>query len=183
MIRRPRRVLPATLAALVLLAAGVVVAVSCIQVVLGRVPWLPFGSAAAAAADLAWNAPAVLAGAAVVAALGIVVLLGALVPGTPTVMPLAGAHAGPAAGVTRSSLVRALTAAAAGVDGVGSAAVRVRARTVTTTVRTPLRDPGTLVDEVRAATVERLADVALLRSPRIRVRVRTRRADGQWATT
>ena len=57
MIRRPRRSLPAILLALVLLAAAVLVAVSCIQLLLHQNPLIPFGAVAAFGASLRWNAP------------------------------------------------------------------------------------------------------------------------------
>jgi hypothetical protein len=64
--------------------------------------------------------------------------------------------------------------AAADVDGVDRARVRAGARRVNATVRTPLREPGPLRDQVLAAINNRLTDIAPTRSPRIRVRVRTR---------
>ena len=52
MTRRSARTLPATLVALAVLAGAVAVAVSCVQRLLGRAPWLPFGELTAAAAGL-----------------------------------------------------------------------------------------------------------------------------------
>jgi hypothetical protein len=175
MKRRPRRTVPATLVALVVLAAAVLVAVSCIQLLAGQTPWLPFTAMAEFGAGLAWNQPVMLAIAAAVALLGLVLLLAALKPGTPTVLPLASAENQPDTGATRSSLTNVLTTTAAGVDGVDKAKVRLGGRTVIARVHTPLRDPGELADHVRAAITDRLDDIGLARRPRIRVRVASTR--------
>jgi len=176
MIRRPRRSLPALLVALGLLAAAVLTAISCIQLLLGQPPLLPFAELARTASGLSWHQPVVLAGAAVITLLGLMLLAAALVPGTPTVLPLAPVADQPETGVTRPSLSRSLANAAAAVDGVDHAQVRVRDRRVTATVRTPLQDSPGLDEQVRAALAERLDDIAPARHPQIRVRLSTARS-------
>ncbi len=175
MIRRPRRTLPALLVALGLLAAAVLTAISCIQLLLGQPPLLPFAELARTASGLSWHQPVVLAGAAVITLLGLMLLAAALVPGTPTVLPLAPVADQPEAGVTRPSLSRSLANAAAAVDGIDHAQVRVRDWRVTATVRTPLGSPG-LDEQVRSALAERLDDIAPARHPRIRVRLSAARS-------
>ncbi|MBJ7607872.1 MAG: hypothetical protein JF887_00360 [Candidatus Dormibacteraeota bacterium] len=173
MIRHPRRTLPASLVALVLLAAAVLIAVSCIQLLTGQHQWLSFSAMTQYGSTLAWNQPATLAMAAAVAVLGLALLLAALTPGSPTVLPLASSDERPVTGVTRSSLNTVLSSAAASADGVETAIVRVRGRAVTATVRTPLNEPGALAQQVHSAISERLEDVTLARPRRIKVRVAT----------
>lgn len=170
MIRRHRRVLPATIVALVLLAAMVVLVVSCVQLLLGQPPLIPFGTVVPIAAALPWSSGTVMAAGAVAAALGLVLLACAWTPGAATIVPLAPTEHS-TAGATRQSLRRIVTSTARAVDGVHSASATVRPRRVGVRVRTPLRDPGELGQQVRAAIDDRLAEIALARTPRTRVRV------------
>ena len=174
MIRRSRRVLPATLVALVVLAICLLVAVSCVQGLTGQRPWLPLAAVVDLAAGLTAASLLVQAVAVVLAVLGVALLVAALAPGAATVLPLQPGRSGLVSSITRSSLGTALTVAAGGVDGVGKARVRVAPRRVTAVVRTPLRDPGRLDEQVRAAIERRLVDIAPTRSPRIHVRVSSR---------
>ena len=174
MIRRPRRSLPATLVALALLAAAFLIAVSCGQLLLDQTPLLPFAAVAETGAALTWNQVIVLTAAAVVAVLGLALMVAALCPGTPTVIALAPRDGQPDAGATHRSLTRALTLAARNVDGVDKASVRVRPRTITAAIRTPLRDPADLPEQVRTAITERLDDIAPAQRAQIRVRTTTR---------
>jgi Family of unknown function (DUF6286) len=173
MIRRPRRAIPATLVAVIGLGVAVVVTASCIQVLAHRRAWLPFPAMARFGAGLAVNSPVVLAVAAAVALLGLILLGAALAPGVPTVLPLDPGESGLDIGATRASLITALRAAAAGVDGVEKARVRLRRRRLTATVHTPLHTADGLDTQVRAAITDRLDDIAPARRPRIRVVVST----------
>jgi Family of unknown function (DUF6286) len=173
-IRRSRRALPASLVALVLLVVCILLAVSCTQTLTGHRPWLPFAAMAGLGATLTAGSPSVLAAAVVLAVLGLVLLVAALAPGAPTVLPLLPGHSRLVSGVTQRSLTTALAVAAGEVDGVDRARVRVGGRRVHAVVRTPLRVPGPLREQVHAAIDTRLTDIAPTRSPRIRVRVSTR---------
>jgi hypothetical protein len=176
MIRRPRRSLPATLLALVLLAAAVLVAISCIQLLRHQAPLIPFAAIAAFGAGLRWNSPITLLAGAVAAVLGLLLLAAAVLPGRPTVLPLAGRDDHTSAGVSRRSLRRDLSSAAAGADGVSSAAVRVRRARIVATVRTPAADASDVAEQVRSRLDERLTDISLARRPRLRIRVRSHRS-------
>ncbi|MGH4025919.1 MAG: DUF6286 domain-containing protein [Pseudonocardiaceae bacterium] len=186
MIRRPRRTVPATIAGLVLLAASLGLAVSCVQLLAGKPPLIPFSTLGALGRETTWNDPAVLAGGTALAVLGLVLLAGAVIPGTPQVLALAsaGASAGPSAGapagapagrspagVTRSSLARDLTARAAGADGITGARVKVGARTVKVVARTPLRNHSGLAERLHDVVAERLDDINLAQRPRLRITV------------
>lgn len=174
MIRRPRRSVPATLVALVLLTAAVLITVSCVQLLLDRPPLVPFATLARTASDLTWDNTIVVLLAGSVAALGLVLLIAALMPGNPVVLGLEHRAGQPDAGTTRRSLDRALVSSARGVDGVDKASIRVKPRAVTVTVRTPLHDTGDLPEQVRTALGVRLDDIALAQRPRVRVRADTR---------
>jgi hypothetical protein len=170
MIRRPRRSLPAILLALVLLAAAVLVAISCIQLLLHQNPLIRFGTLAAFGASLRWNAPITIVVGVVAAVLGLILLAAGLLPGKPTVLPLSDGGR-TSAGVSRRSLRRDLTTAAASADGVRSAAVRVRRGRVVATVRTLATDTAGVAEQVRSLLDERLTAIALARRPRLRIRV------------
>lgn len=174
MIRRPRRSLLATLVALALFAAVFLIAVSCGQLLLDQAPLLPFAAVAETGAAFTWDEVIVLVAAAVVAVLGLGLMVAALFPGAPTVVALAPRDGQSDAGATRRSLARALAVAARNVDGVDKASVRVRPRTITAAVRTPLRDAADLPEQVRMAITERLDDIALAQHAQVRVRTTTR---------
>jgi Family of unknown function (DUF6286) len=170
-IRRPRRVVPATLVAVVLLGAMVLLIVACVQVLLGQPPVIAFGDLGAQAASLRWADLLVLVAGGVAAALGVVLLICAWSPGKPSVLPLASASGRSTAGATRHSLERAVVQAAGEVDGVSHASAKVGASQVRATVSTPLRESGDLSGRIEKAVGERLTDIALDRRPRISVRV------------
>ena len=176
MIRRPRRTTPAILVALVLLTAAVLVTLSCVQLLLGQPPLLPFNTLAEIGAGLSGASPVFLVAAAVAALLGLVLLYAALTPGAPTVLALDAGTSGIDTGVTRHSLASALTATARSVDGVDTAQVRVRGSRVTATVHTPLHEANGLREQVSAALASQLTDLAPTRSPQVRVRVATTRS-------
>jgi uncharacterized protein DUF6286 len=172
-IRRPARVGPATAVALVLLAAAVLVAVSCVQVLLGEQPLVPFAAAAATAAALTPSSPAVLAAAGATALVGLLLVGAAVLPGPATVLPLSGGDGPVRAGVTRGGVRVTLAAAARRVDGVAKADVQVRRRRVVAHVRTDRLDPRPVTDGVREVLTARLADIDLVRRPAVRVRTST----------
>jgi hypothetical protein len=171
MTRLPRRTVPALVVAVVLLAVSVVVGVSCVQTIAGVRPLVAFDTLGRAAASLTLADSPVLAAGGLFVLLGGVLLLCALLPGTPHVLPLAKSGYGAAAGVARHGLARDLAAHARRADGITTVRVRVGARTVRATAGTPLRDHSGLADNVRAALDARLAEFDLARVPRIRVHI------------
>lgn len=177
MIRRPRRTVPATVVAVVLLAACVVVAVAVIQSLLGQTPFVGLSPVLSFTSAQRWNSVVTIVVASVVVLLGLVLLLVALGPGTPTVLPLArltdddGAPVADA-GVRRATLDTDLTAAAAGVTGVSSARVRTRRKRVTARIMTAAQDPDRVPDLVRERLTDRLREIAPAHTPTVRVRAR-----------
>jgi hypothetical protein len=171
MTRLPRRTVPAVLAGLALLTMSVLVAVSCVQLIAGNPPLLPFAALGRAAASVTLADSRVLAAGGLLALLGAVLLVCALLPGTPHVLPLAPRDGGAAAGVGRRGLANDLAGCARRTDGITAARVNVGARTVRVTARTMLRDRSGLAERVHGAIGARLAEVGLARDPRVRVRV------------
>lgn len=171
MIRRPRRTIPATITALVVLAAAALAAISCIQLIAGTPPLIPFTTVGEFAATTTLNNPAVLAGGALLVLLGAMLLVCALLPGTPQVLALASSNDHTDAGVARHSLARDLTTHAAAADGITDAHVTVGARTVKVNARTALRDRTGLAERLRERVATRLVDINLARPARIRVTI------------
>ena len=180
MIRRPRRVIPSSIVAAILLALMVLVIASCVQVLLGQAPVIPFGSLATRGSELTWADLPVLIGGGVLGALGVILLVCAWLPGAPNVLSLAAVGAGTQAGATRRSVRTAVVRAARRVDGVSRATASVSPGRVRATVSTPLREAGDLPDQVRSAVGEQLTTIALERSPTIRVRVHNTHTDHHW---
>lgn len=174
MIQRSRRSVPAGVVAVVVLAICVLVAVSCVQVLTGRPPWLPFSALAQLAAHSTATSPQVIAAAIVAGLLGLALLVAAFTPGPAAVLPLDPGSSGLPSGFARQSLTRALRATASDVEGVDKARVRLGTRRVKATITTPLHDPGSLREQVTAALDRRLTDIGPARRPHIRVRVKTR---------
>ncbi|MET8850747.1 DUF6286 domain-containing protein [Amycolatopsis sp. NPDC004625] len=173
MKRRPRRSVPAAAVALVLTAAGALTAVVAGQLLLGERPWLDYGAAARRLHDLRWGDLLVVGTGAALAALGLVLVLAALLPGRPTVLPL---HGEPDSGVSRRSFGAALRTAAARVDGVEKVHLKLRRRSVRVRVRTRRTRPDGIADSVRAAVAARLDRIDPVRRPDVKVRLRTSRS-------
>lgn len=176
---RPKRVPAAVAAATALSALGAAVAAQVLAWRLGR-PFLPPGvlhQADRLARRLPADDPAVVALGASVALAGLLCLLAAALPGRSRVLPLSGDDPAFVAGVRRRGLRAAVRAAALGVPGVTRARVRLRrrprARVVVRAV-TWYRNPESLREQVAAAVRARLDALALIRVPRVTVRLRGR---------
>lgn len=171
MTRHPRRSLTAGLVALVLLALCVLVVVACVQLLLGQPQVVSISGLNDFAAGLSGTDPLFLVISGLVALAGLVLLVIALRPGTPTVLPLSSPEPGLDAGITRRSLDRALSDAATGVDGIARAGVRSRGRTATVTAHASFGASGELREKVRTAVAERLDAIGPARTPRVKVSV------------
>jgi hypothetical protein len=154
-----------------LLVAAAVVAISCIQLIVGSPPLVAFTSLAELGRDTTWNDPRVLAAGGILSLVGLVLLACGLLPGRPQVLALAPSDDHTAAGISRRSLARVLTNHARRADGITDARVSVGARTVTVIARTPLRDRSGLPERVRELVAERLDDINLAQPARLRVTV------------
>jgi len=173
--RRPRRSTPAVLTALVLLAACVLVAVVAIQMIIGEDPWVDYRSVATALHGTHWNDSVTALAGGVLALVGVLMLIAAILPGAPTVLPLSGDPAGMDSGATRRSLRSTLRSAASTVDGVNTAKLRLGRRKVAAVVRTNRTNATGLDDAVRAALEHRLDQLNLANRPIPTVKVQTTR--------
>jgi len=176
-IRRPRRTAPATVVALVLLAVCVAVAVAVTQSLLGQTPFVQLPQLLSFTSRQRWNSTVIIVAAIVVAVTGLILLLTAVRPGKPIVLPLARItdHDGAPvadAGVRRKTLNKDLTVAAATVPGVTKATVTARRGTVTAQITTAAPDRDAVPDQVRDRLTDRLVEIAPARTPKVRVRAR-----------
>lgn len=170
MTRRSRRALPAVLTAVLLLTASVLVGVSAIQLATGRTPLLPYDALVSRLHDTTWSATEVAVAGGIAAAVGLVLLLVAVLPGRARTVAL-DHHTT----VSVRGLRNALRSAAR-VDGVESAAVKVGRRRVKTVVRTRRSVADGLGDAVRASLEHRVGELALARPPQVVVRVKALRS-------
>jgi hypothetical protein len=173
MMRRPRRTIPAAVTALALLAVCVLTAISAIQLLADQRPLISYAAIADLAHTTHWDSLAVTAAAGLVVLIGLILLLTAILPGRPTVIPLRATDTGAAmdAGASRRSLHSTLRAAANAVDGVTATTLTLRQRTVTAAVRTHRTTPEGLAEAVRAAINHRLDQISPATRPAVRVRV------------
>ncbi|GAA0338969.1 DUF6286 domain-containing protein [Actinoallomurus spadix] len=173
---RPRRAVPAVLAAAALAAAAFLIAVEVITSLLshrsGSV--LPVPYLAGLGRATRWADPLALAVACLLAVLGLLLILLALWPGRPRVIALAFDDPDVVVGITAAGLRRQLAQAARNVDGVTRARVRLRRGGVRVQAASPLRDPRGLPEQVERAVTGRLRELAPLRPPHVRVTVRNR---------
>jgi len=173
--RRSRRSTPAVLTALVLLAACALATVAAIQMIIGGSPWVDYRSVATTLHDLHWNDLGTALAGGVLALVGLLLLLAAILPGAPTVVPLSGDPTGMDSGATRRSLRTTLRAAASTVDGVRAVKLRLGHRKVAAVVRTNRTNTTGLDDAVRAAIEHRLDQINPANRPIPTVKVRTTR--------
>ena len=176
MTRRPRRTVPATIVALVLLAVCVLTVIAVIQSLAGQTPLLSLDQLLSVGSSQHWNSAAVVGTAVVVAVVGLVLLFAAIRPGNPTVLPLVPRIGGmpvSEAGVRRATLAKDLATVVGAVPGVSRADVVAGRRSVTATVRVAAADPASVPGQVRQRLDERLGEIGPARPPRIRVRTRS----------
>ncbi|WP_309114613.1 DUF6286 domain-containing protein [Saccharothrix sp.] len=180
MKRLPRRSTPAVLVALAVLAVCVLVTVVSVQQALGLASWIDTRAVFGALHDTRWTDPVAVLAAVTCVVLGVVLLLCALLPGAPTVLPLRDddpdTDRAVDSGMTRRSLRRALRTAASSVDGVTTAAIALKRRAVTATVTTDRTTTAGLADAVRAAVGQRLDRLGPATRPTVAVRLKARRA-------
>lgn len=179
MIRRPRRSTPAIIVAALLLAVCVLVVVAVVQSLLGQTPFLTLAQLLSITSSQRWSSAATITAAIVLALLGLVLLVAALRPGKPTVLPLGrlqypNGDPGADAGVRRHTLVKDLTATAESIAGVTAADLSARRHSVTARVRIAAADPTAVRGQVHDRLEARIAQIG----PATRLKVRV---DGRAA--
>ncbi|HEY3754435.1 MAG TPA: DUF6286 domain-containing protein [Pseudonocardiaceae bacterium] len=182
MTRLPRRTVPAMIVALLVLAACVLVAVCCLQALSGHPPVVSWHQVTDLGRRYHWHDAAVLTVGGVAAGLGLILLVCALLPGRPTVLPLGPVTPDPDTepdeGIASRGLRQALYRSATAPDGVSGAELSLRHRQVAVRVDTPRAEPAAVQDireRVTEAVSESIDRLALADRPGVRVRVRTRR--------
>ncbi len=173
MKRRPRRSVPAVLVALVVLAGCVLAAAVAVQTIIGEKPWVSYDAVASALHGTRWSDPLPAIAGGVVALIGLLLLVSAIVPGRPTVLPLEG---GLDSGAARRSYRSTLRTAASTVDGVSAAKLKVKRRGIVSVVTTGRTNTEGLADAVRAAIEHRLSQIGPATVPAVRVRVKATRS-------
>jgi hypothetical protein len=171
MIRRPRRGIPATLTALVALVLCGLIATVAIQLISGRPPVFDYQAIAANLHRAQWRDLAVAISGGVVALVGLVLLLAAVIPGRALVLPLGADDTDLIAGVTRRSLVLTLRSAAGAVEGVATVRLALRGRTVVVVARADRADETGIADALRVAIQHRIEQLAPATTPTVKVRV------------
>lgn len=123
-----------------------------------------------------WTDALIVAIAAGIAVLGLILVLIAVIPGRTKLLAISATDSTTPAGTTRKSVRRSLRASARSVDGISAVEVKVgrRARRAKIDVTTPFRNPGDLRAEVEAAALDRLAQLDLIKIPRITVGIHHR---------
>lgn len=177
---RPSRSIPAVIVSLVLIAiAAVLLWVGISRLAVGTWPaWL--SDLARQIAAWSWGSVATLATMIVLAVVGLVVLLTAILPGAHNAVTIRpGAHDGPPAGETdvvmgRRAIARLATAQADLVDGVDSVSASVSPSTVHLAIATSSNQTDTVRSAVTAQVSDRLRAVGLQPVPRVVAQVRSR---------
>jgi hypothetical protein len=164
------------LVALVLVALGVLIPVEVVHAALGKHGYLvlPYESWARAARDHAWDSTLVMTISAVVAAVGLLLLLVELRPRRPAALALVPLTDGVQVGTDRRSLARALAARTREVDGIAEARARVRRRRADIVATTWLRDPGDLKERAVRHVTDWLDGLGLVAVPAVRLRLRVK---------
>lgn len=173
---RPRRMVPAAIVAAVIIIVAALTAAGIVAALVGRPIALLHAEAVGSwLSRTQWNTPAALAIGAVLAVLGLILILIALVPGRPQVIGLGTGRPDVLMGLTRRGLRHVAATAAGDVDGAERARATVRGRRVRVKVTTPLRDraEATAMEErARTAVTEALDRLDLTRPVTVKVRVR-----------
>ncbi|MFI1912420.1 DUF6286 domain-containing protein [Nocardia sp. NPDC020380] len=186
MIRRPRRAVPAVLVAVALFAVCLLTVISLIQKLTGDRQLVSYDSVATRLHDTWWTDGAVLAAGVVAIVVGLILLVLALLPGRPVVVPLAELD-GTAAGVTRRSVRSTLVHEVNALPGIDSRRIRLGRKNIrvkATSVHPTIAVESTTA-EVRSAEVvvgeavsQALARIGVA-GPEVRTRVRAVRKGGQ----
>ena len=164
----------AALVSLTVVAGAVLLVGEVIRWALGMKEWVvPYRDWWRSLTDLSVGDDRFLVVAAIVAVLGLLLLLFELVPRRPTTLATAPLADGVTTVATRGGVRSAAVSAARSVSGVRSASASVRRRSVGVTVHTRVRDVApNLRQSVREAVEESLTALELRSAPRVRVSVK-----------
>jgi hypothetical protein len=174
---RPRRRIPGVLVAAVLVAAGILGCIWAASAALGHALWNISHShfAGPLQSTVHWDDTGTLLVASVVAFVGFLLIVIAVIPGRTRAIPLASGDDSLVIGVPRRSLRRSLGWLAADVAGIDKVKVRTGRHSVRVRATTRLRDPAGLRESVQAVVEERLARLDPLWPVRVKVRLRRKK--------
>lgn len=156
------------------LGGGVLLAAEAVHALVGGAGHLvvPYGGAARWLREQSWSGAWVLVVGAVLAAVGLALLVAELAPRRRTLLVVATEEPDVVTAVSRSGVGRALEQAVASVPGVEGTRSRVGRRGVRLTVRTALRDSAELETQVRERSAAALAGLGLAAAPPLDVELR-----------
>ncbi|NRQ37221.1 hypothetical protein HII36_36095 [Nonomuraea sp. NN258] len=173
---RPHRSIPASIVAIVLTLLSLLIAAETISALIGRpLRWLPYDGMLAGASSTPWSHPLALLGAGLVTLIGLALLLIALIPGRPRLVPVRTGDPELVIGLRQKSFARALAHAAEEVPGVHHAQASIRGRTVAVTPFTSGWDPDAFGSAVHDAVLTRLAALNPVEPYRVAVNVKERK--------
>ena len=176
--RRPSRVVPASIVAVVLLALGVLTVVAAVARLVTGTWSAQVTTAAGAVAGLTLGSAAVVAAAAVALALGVVLLLAGVKPGGFRSTQLRGAQGDPVDEVdyviTNAAVARLAVAEADRVDGVDKVGASVDGRRVRLRVTTSSEQATAIRDRVVERVSQALAATGVDPAPRVSATVTTK---------
>ncbi|MGC5010983.1 DUF6286 domain-containing protein [Streptosporangium sp. DT93] len=170
---RPRRVIPSVITATAMTALGLLVALEVVSALLRRpLRLVPYDRILPWASSTPWSDQRVMAGAGLIGLLGLLLVLLAIVPGRPTLVPVRTGTRKLLVGVHRRGFARSLARAAEAVPGIDRARVRLVGRTVRVRADAGTRDVAGLADVVREAVNARIDAFSPVRGHSVRVRLR-----------
>lgn len=174
---RPRRRVPAIVVAVLLTLLGALVVAEALSALTGRpLRLVPHEQMAAWASSTQWSDPWFLVGAAVVTLVGLALLVTAIVPGRPRMIPVRSGQRDLVVGLRPKGVTRALARAAEQVPGVRSARAGLRGSTFTVTPTTSgWRRRDEFKTDVRDAVLTKLAELDPAHPYRVAVHVKERR--------
>lgn len=177
--RRPSRVVPASIVAVVLLTVGVLAAISAVARLANGTWPTPVSAGAGGLTGLTWGSAAMLAASAVVAAIGLVLLVAGLKAGAFRTIRLQPANPTSTAAdtdfvISTRAVARLAAARADLVDGVDKVAVSATARRVDIQAVTTSEQAQEIRDRIAEGVTQTLTDAGLHRVPRVTARVRTK---------
>ncbi|GII92648.1 DUF6286 domain-containing protein [Sinosporangium siamense] len=166
---RPRRTLPSVIVSVLLILFGVVVAIGAFSTLAGRPAYGPLLNWASATP---WQNPPLLIGAAIAVLIGLWLIVLALRPGRPSLVPLHTGDQELVMGMRRRSFARSLAQAAEAVSGINRAKVRLGGGSAHVIARTRLHDTRGLAEKVRHAVETQMHVLGPISSYPVRVDLR-----------
>lgn len=176
--RRPSRVVPATIVAVVLLAIGTLTAIAAVaRLVDGS--WAPqVTGPARVVTGLTWGSTAVITTGVVLAVLGLVLVIAGIKLGAFRTAELATPGGGDVADTDYVISTRAMAHLAAAqadtVDGVDKVSASASGRRVQVSVTTASEQASQIRDRVQQGVIDRLAAAGVSPAPRVTTTVRTK---------